>query len=98
MSVDPKSPDFNPWPDFTAAMHHLVPDLPEKAVVYSANVGDKNTSLTAGVVVNGKVVGSSVRRSVAKTWLNAFIDGRNSVAAEAVVVEAAPATDPSPEI
>ncbi len=75
MSVDPNSPDFNPWPSFTAAMHHLVPDLPEGAVVYAADAGlpDRpTTSLTAGVVRKGKVVGRPTSRTVTKDWLREF--------------------------
>lgn len=75
---DPHSPDFNPWPNFTAAMRRLVPDMAEGAVVYEVDafgLDAPNTQLTAGVLKDGELISETIEtRIVSKEWLRSFVE------------------------
>ena len=98
-TLDPHSPAFNPWPDFTAALRSIVPDMPEDAVVYevdSFGPDSTETQLSAAVISDGEADPETiVTRVVEKAWLRDFVEAfeAEKAASEAptdAIEEAAP--------
>ncbi|MCW3783571.1 hypothetical protein [Defluviimonas salinarum] len=71
-----ETPAESIWPDFDAAMRHLVPDLHPQAIVYAVDAGEPdavNTKLDAALVIDGKIVPGTERgRLVERAWLAEF--------------------------
>lgn len=67
---------FDPWPDFTRAMRALNPEMAPDAVVYKCDAGNNDhptTTLWAAPIRKNRTVGSPVKSTVSKEWLNAFV-------------------------
>lgn len=75
--LNPASASFNPWPDFTAALQSIAPEMDTRAVVYevdSFGPGSSETELTAAAFQDGEIIpGTVLSRCVDKEWLKSFV-------------------------
>lgn len=75
--LNPASDAFNPWPDLTAALRQIAPEMDAHAVVYevdSFGPESPETELTAATLQGGEIVpGTVLSRRVDKGWLKEFV-------------------------